>query len=133
MYAASNSPIFRNGVRSALILLILLLAGPAAAQEAETTPQIEVQPQAFDWVEVDEDSGVVTYEWAADIANREQEDHEVDLVLQLLDEEEGVQHEETVRVAVPGQATEQVESGGTIDLDTARSVVSLRHVVQMAE
>lgn len=125
-----NAGISRNVVVAGLALLALVLAGPVVAQEE--TPPIDVEPQDFAWVDVDQEAGVASYEWSAKVANRDATDHEVDVVLQLLDTQDSVQHEETVRVQVGAQGTEEIESGGSIELEVAQEVVQLRHQVKMA-
>ncbi|MFW6198727.1 MAG: hypothetical protein ACOC5E_02780 [Acidobacteriota bacterium] len=119
----------RNAFVAVLATLALVATVPAVAQD--DAPPVEVQGDDFTWEDVDQEAGVANYSWSATVDNRDSADHEVEVVLQLLDDQDSVQHEEAVRVELEPEGSEQIQGGGSVEIEVAQRVTQLRHEVRM--
>lgn len=127
-------------LRAASLALVTLVAGvalllaPATARPAagqEETPDLKIVQQNFGWVSADEEAGTARYAWRADVANNEGDDYQVVVVLELLDDNDEVQHTDHVSATLKAGDTETIQDDGTCTIEVAKTIVSYRNSLRL--
>lgn len=120
--------------RLAVVLLLVVAAGPLAAVAAAQQSDIRIRDPYFEWV--DADAQVATFEWSVELVSTMQEPQRVRVVLELLDEDDQNVEEQapdrcraannTQELTVQPGTTVQVTQRGNIPYDCAAEVVTFR-------
>lgn len=115
---------------------LLISAGAVLAQQGGQAdqPDLEITDQNFGWVGADEEAGTAQYAWAVAVMNNEEtEDHDVQVILQLVDSSENVVHTDTTTTTVGATEQEQVKAQGSVTIEVAKKVASYRNALRVVQ